>query len=164
MPTFEDCQATCPTCSLRLEPMDRCSPGTVGVCPECGELVRRQGNTIAVYTDEEANEKAHPQVLAKLREIQEQIRVADICACPKGEDAAADPDDCKCGGGCGCHPVIVEPSGPLLEHVTDTNSKHTWMDDPLEPGIKRRTGTCAACGQTAPLANMFNNECPDCRH
>ncbi len=74
MPTFETCHAVCPTCSARLEPMDHCSHGTVGVCPDCGELVRRQSNRVEVYTDKEANEKAHPEVLAKMRKLQADIR------------------------------------------------------------------------------------------
>lgn len=115
----------CPSCSHRLEPMEAAPPETTGVCPACGDLVRSFALAVAapergaacpdcalfvrtylavrIYTDAEAEERAHPEVLAKLRTIQEQIRTAAICGCPKGDDAPADRDDCVCGGGCGCH-------------------------------------------------------------
>lgn len=90
--------ADCPTCKAQLEPMDRCALGAVGVCPECGELVRRVTDRVRVYTDREARD-AHPEILAKLRRIQEKIRASNLCACPDETEA----DGCVCGGGCDCH-------------------------------------------------------------
>lgn len=100
-------EATCPSayCGDRLEEMDACSLGGVGVCPSCGELVRRATANVRIYTEAEA-ENAHPEVLAKLRRIQAVIRAANICGCPKGDDAPAEVDACVCGGGCGCHGII----------------------------------------------------------
>lgn len=66
-------EATCPACAGRLEPMDVCSLGAVGVCPWCGELVRRTATGVRLYTEEEAAD-AHPEVLARLQEIQKNVK------------------------------------------------------------------------------------------
>lgn len=116
----------CPTCSLRLADLEPAPPESTAVCPECGELLRsfaivvvdekrggvspccgakvRSYLAVRVYTDAEADELAHPEVLAKLRAIQERIRAAAICGCPKDEDGTPSMGDlCVCMGGCACH-------------------------------------------------------------
>jgi len=79
MPTYPHIDAACPTCSARLLPMDTCAPETVGVCPACGELVRRKVEAVVLYSEEEEAD-AHPEVLAKLRKIQAGIREANTAA------------------------------------------------------------------------------------
>jgi len=88
----------CPSCAARLRPLETAPPNTTGACPSCGELVRsfalavespergapcpgcstrvRTYLGVRVYTDEEADTNAHPEVLAKIRAIQDQIRAA----------------------------------------------------------------------------------------
>lgn len=112
----------CPTCNDRLEPMESAPPETTGVCPGCGEFVRsfalaveapergapcpactapmRTYLAVRVYADAEADERAHPEVLAKLRAIQSTIRAAAICGC---DNRGAKTGECVCAGGCGCH-------------------------------------------------------------
>jgi len=103
-------RAACPVCPARLEAMDACSLGAVGVCPECGELIRRTSASVELYPEAD-HAKAHPEVLAKLLAIQNVIQTAAMCGCKPSQDehAGADTfapepgDDCVCGGGCGCH-------------------------------------------------------------
>lgn len=67
---------TCPTCDNRLRPLEDSAPGSTAVCPYCGELVRTFLG-VRIYTDEEAEEKAHPEVLERLRGIQVQVRTCE---------------------------------------------------------------------------------------
>ena len=138
----------CPSCAHRLEPMESAPPETTGVCPSCGELVRsfalaveasergaacpacstlvRTYLAVRIYTDEEADANAHPEVLAKLRGIQDQIRSANIdvdvpasqvtrsdaaitCACEFEDPLACQvdrdgtPPETSAPCGCPCH-------------------------------------------------------------
>lgn len=103
----------CPSCAARLEPMEAAPPETTGVCPGCGELVRsfalavespargapcpacstrvRTYLSVRVYTTEEADANAHPEVLAKLRSIQGQIRAANPRTCMELPEICQDP-------------------------------------------------------------------------
>jgi len=69
----EPIEATCPACASRLDGMDACGLGAVGVCPACGELVRRVAQAVEVYPEGD-HDRAHPEVLEKLKKIQSDIR------------------------------------------------------------------------------------------
>ena len=66
-------KARCPTCVGRLAPMDQCGLAAVGVCPWCGELVRRTEDSVRRYTEAEERD-AHPEILDKLKQVQAQVR------------------------------------------------------------------------------------------
>lgn len=80
MPDQPDLQ--CPSCKLHLPELND-SVGSVAVCPNCGELVRVYRvaiNAVRVYPEAEAEAMAHPAVLARLREIQAEVRSKPKCA------------------------------------------------------------------------------------
>ncbi len=63
----------CSTCHASLEPLKAAVDGTVGVCPYCGELLRKEADVVRLYTEVEARD-AHHEVLERLREIQHEVR------------------------------------------------------------------------------------------
>jgi len=72
-------KATCPACGDRLEPMDLCALGAVGVCPSptCAVLVRRDAEAVRLYTEAEAKD-AHPDALARLHQIQKDLKAGAV--------------------------------------------------------------------------------------